>query len=200
MPRQMMRALAALLVALFAVCTPLQAADKSEQKKTPSNPIAIFETNMGKIEIELWPEVAPVTVANFIDYLRDGFYDNTIIHRVVQRGIGVVQGGGFDRELKRKPTSPPIKLEAKESNRKYTIAMARSAVQDSATSQFFINTRDNTQLDPGRPGGGYAVFGKVTKGAGVVDQIARMQTTNKGGAFATIPAVEVFIKRAYIKE
>lgn len=188
--------LASLVLSLFFGLAGAEDAAKKEMKAAAGTVVSL-ETNVGTIELELWPDVAPTTVENFLDYVRDGFYDGTIFHRVA-RNPAVIQGGGFARDLSKKSTRPPIKLEAVESNRKYTIAMARSPSPNSATAQFYINTQNNTFLDARQPGSGYAVFGKVIKGAGVVDQIARSEIRNKGGAFATIPAREIFIKKASV--
>ncbi len=194
MTRWLLAGLAVSLIVglVWAGDEPKKAAEK------PAGPIVVLETNVGTIELALWPDVAPATVENFLLYVRDGFYDGTIFHRVA-KNPPVIQGGGFARDLSKKSTRPPIKLEAVESNRKYTIAMARSQRPDSATAQFYINTQNNTFLDARQPGTGYAVFGKVIKGAGVVDQIARSETRNKGGAFGTIPVREVFIKTATVR-
>jgi len=134
----------------------------------------IITTNMGDIAIELYPEQAPITVANFIEYIESCFYDRTIIHRVVP-GF-VLQGGGFSTEMQRKETRAPITNEADNGllNERGTLSMARLPAVGSATSQFFINLVDNTVLDHGVRDFGYAVFARVTEGMDVIDQIAQV--------------------------
>ncbi len=144
-----------------------------------------LETNMGVIVIELYPDKAPKTVANFLEYVRSGFYNGTIFHRVVPSFV--VQGGGFDTNFRQKPTRGPVENEAGNglSNLRGTVAMARTAEVHSATSQFFINLKDNTFLDhrDTTPRGyGYCVFGKVVEGMDVVDAIAAIPT-GPGGPF-----------------
>lgn len=154
----------------------------------------ILETNMGKIELELNQELAPISVANFIQYVETGFYNNTIFHRVINNFM--VQGGGFDQYMRQKPTLGMIKNEAKNGlkNDRGTVAMARTSAVDSASSQFFINHKDNDFLNHGGRDYGYAVFGKVTKGMDVVDAIARIRT--KSG---DVPVNPVVLKKAYLK-
>lgn len=158
-----------------------------------------METNLGTIVLELWPAKAPKTVENFLQYAKDGHYDNTVFHRIVP-GF-VIQGGGYDLARNEKPTRPPIVLEAGETNAKYTIAMARTQDPNSASSQFFINLVDNSRsLDKGGASGphGYAVFGKVVKGQGIVEQIGRTETRNLGGAFNTYPVTEVKVTKVTV--
>ena len=133
-------------------------------------------TTLGTIVLELDGEKAPITVDNFLQYVDEGFYDGTIFHRVV--GNFVIQGGGFDEHLNRKTTRNPIQNEADNglSNKAYTIAMARTSDPHSATSQFFINLKDNQGLDKNADGDGYAVFGRVIEGADVVDAIGAVPT------------------------
>ena len=143
------------------------------------NPRVVFETNMGDIELELYPKKAPVSVANFLDYVNSGFYTNTIFHRVIAGFM--IQGGGFDTDLNRQSTNDPIVNEATNGlrNDRGTLAYARTNVINSATSQFFINLVDNDYLNYKNDtpqGYGYAVFGKVVKGMNVVDKIARVKT------------------------
>ena len=142
-----------------------------------------FTTNKGVIDIELDHEHAPKSSANFEQYVRDGFYDGTIFHRVI-KGF-MIQGGGFERGMKEKATRAPIENEAANGlkNNKYTIAMARTSAPHSASSQFFINVADNDFLNHTSPtpqGWGYAVFGKVVKGTEVVDAIKKVRTTRRG--------------------
>lgn len=159
-----------------------------------------MKTSKGDITIELFDEKAPITVKNFLSYVSDGFYDNLIFHRVISRFM--IQGGGLDSEMREKETKPPIKNEAAKElkNRKYTIAMARTGIIDSATSQFFINLVDNDNLDhknSTRGGFGYAVFGKVIEGLDVVDAIGRVKTGIKNG-FKDVPVEPVFIKKVTV--
>lgn len=150
---------------------------------TLKSPIKVtMETSMGDIVLELYPDKAPVSVQNFIDYVQADFYDNTIFHRVIEGFM--IQGGGFDKEGASKETRDPIENEADNGlkNERGTIAYARTNEVNSATSQFFINHRDNPNLDfrsPTPSGYGYAVFGKVVDGMDVVDKIASVPTTTK---------------------
>ena len=138
-------------------------------------------TNHGDIKVELFDEQAPITCDNFREYIKDGFYDDTIFHRVIPNFM--IQGGGFDADMSQKATRDPIKNEADNgvSNKRGTLAMARTSVVDSATAQFFINLRDNDFLDHGSRDFGYAVFGEVTDGMDVVDKIAGVATGNRAG-------------------
>ncbi len=140
-----------------------------EAKKKP---VVVMETSKGTIKIELDEEKAPATVANFLQYVDDGFYDGTVFHRVVPNFV--IQGGGFDEGGKRKSTRSPIKNEADNGlpNKRGTLSMARTRDINSATSQFFVNLVDNKALDHGTRDFGYAVFGRVTEGMDVVDAIA----------------------------
>ncbi len=164
------------------------------------NPVVLIKTNMGNIYVELYPNKAPKTVKNFLTYVKEGFYDGLIFHRVV-RGF-VIQGGGFDRNLKyRKPTHPPIENESDNglSNLRGTIAMARTSDPHSATTQFFINLVDNTYLDYGKnpQKWGYAVFGKVVKGMDVVDEIGNVPVMNVG-RMMNVPVRPVVIEKIQI--
>jgi peptidyl-prolyl cis-trans isomerase A (cyclophilin A) len=154
-----------------------------------------LETNIGVISIELYPKQAPVSVNNFLAYVEQGFYSGTIFHRTIPGFM--IQGGGFNEQLERKPTHPPVKNESMQTpaNSRGTIAFARTSVPDSATSQFFINVADNMNLNyqPGRPG--YAVFGKVVAGMDIVDQIAQAPTQRRN-YFANLPVQTVVIKSA----
>lgn len=140
-----------------------------------------MQTTLGKITLELDAAKAPKSVENFLQYARSGQYDGTIFHRVIDGFM--IQGGGFTKEMNEKPTKAPIANEAKNGlkNLRGSIAMARRADPHSATAQFFINHRDNPNLDyPAHDGWGYAVFGKVTEGMDVVDKIAKVKTGNRG--------------------
>ena len=151
-----------------------------------------IKTNHGDISVELFDEKAPISCENFRQYIRDGHFAGTIFHRVIPNFM--IQGGGMDASMTQKPTRDPIKNEADngESNARGTLAMARTMVVDSATSQFFINLRDNDFLDHGTRDFGYAVFGKVSDGMAVVDKIAAVPTSNQGGhQDVPVEAVEI---------
>ena len=163
---------------------------------------AAIETSMGTISLELDETNAPITVKNFIDYAKAGHYDGTIFHRVIDGFM--IQGGGFDRSMNQKSTNAPIKNEAANGlkNSRGTIAMARTMIVDSATSQFFINLVDNDFLnwkgnDPSQFG--YAVFGKVTDGMNVVDAIAKVKT-GFFGPHQNVPEESVIIKKVHVGE
>ena len=161
-----------------------------------------LQTSQGDIVLELYPDKAPATVANFLQYVKDGHYDGTIFHRVINGFM--IQGGGFDAQMNQKTTRAPIKNEADNglTNDAYTIAMARTAVPDSATSQFFINVADNKNLNHSgkNPAGwGYAVFGKVVQGKDVVDKIKAVATTTKG-FHGDVPVEPVAIMKATVVE
>lgn len=141
-----------------------------------------LSTNLGNIVLELDADKAPITVKNFLSYAKSGYYNDTVFHRVIDGFM--IQGGGFEASMKQKPTESPIKNEANNGlkNNKYTIAMARTSIPDSATSQFFINASNNDFLNfPGQDGWGYCVFGKVTDGIDVVDKIQKVATGNSCG-------------------
>ena len=155
----------------------------------------LMSTSEGDIKIELFEKEAPISCKNFLDYVNAGFYDGTIFHRVI-KGF-MIQGGGFTGDMKQKKTKSPIKNEGGNGvqNQKYTLAMARTSVPDSATSQFFINTNDNGFLDrdQAQDGVGYAVFGKVVEGEGVVDKIEAVKTGIASG-MQDVPVSTVEIK------
>ncbi len=166
------------------------------------NPQVIIETSMGNITIELFKEKAPITVKNFLNYVKDGFYDGLIFHRVIKDFM--IQGGGMSESLEQKKPKFAIKNEATNGlqNKRGTLAMARTAVVDSATSQFFINTVDNAFLDhqgkqPDRFG--YCVFGQVVEGMEAVDAIRVVKTGHKNG-HSDVPVEPVFIKSARLVE
>ena len=155
-------------------------------------------TNMGNITLELDAEKAPKTVANFVDYVNKGHFTNTIFHRVIKDFM--VQGGGFEPGMKQKATDATVENEGKNGlkNDKYTVAMARTSAPHSASAQFFINTKDNAFLNyPGQDGWGYAVFGKVTEGQDIVDQINTVKTT-RSGMHSDVPVDPVVIEKAEI--
>ncbi|HWP93721.1 MAG TPA: peptidylprolyl isomerase [Thermodesulfobacteriota bacterium] len=156
-------------------------------------------TSLGDIKIELYPDKAPITVENFLSYAKDGFYNGTIFHRVIPGFM--IQGGGFTPNMEQKPTKSPIKNEADNGlkNEPGTIAMARTSVVDSATSQFFINQVDNQFLNHGSRDFGYAVFGKVVEGMDVVNKIAQVKT-GRVGPFQDVPLEPVVIESVKIVE
>jgi peptidyl-prolyl cis-trans isomerase A (cyclophilin A) len=152
-----------------------------------------FETTLGDFTIEFFEKEAPASVANFTRYIDDGFFDGTIFHRIVP-GF-VIQGGGFTEDMTQKKTQPPIKNEADNGlkNKRGTLSMARTNDINSATSQFFVNLKDNDFLDHSRGNFGYAVFAKVTEGMDVVDKIAAVETARKRG-FDDVPLEAVTMK------
>ncbi|HEX7718667.1 MAG TPA: peptidylprolyl isomerase [Woeseiaceae bacterium] len=156
-----------------------------------------IETSHGDIVVELFEESAPVSCANFRQYAEDGFFDDTVFHRVIPDFM--IQGGGMSADLSRKETRAPIKNEAKngEKNVRGTLAMARTSEVNSATSQFFVNLKDNTFLDHSSRDFGYAVFGRVTDGMDVVDAIAKVRTGRKSG-HDDVPVEPVTIKKVRI--
>jgi len=162
------------------------------------HPIVVLDTSKGPITLELYPDKAPITVENFLKYVDDGFYDNLIFHRVIPGFM--IQGGGMTDQMqeKEKGQRAPIKNESDNglSNKRGTIAMARKNDPNSATCQFYINHRDNPDLDyPNR--GGYTVFGKVTQGMDVVDAIAEVRTVNRPDH---VPVTPIYIKSAKRKD
>jgi len=157
-----------------------------------------LHTNHGVIGLELEADRAPETVANFVGYVKDGFFSNTVFHRVIDGFM--IQGGGFEPGMKQKPTGSPVRNEAenKLKNDRYTIAMARTSDPHSATAQFFINVSDNDFLNHSSPtpqGWGYCVFGRVVEGTEVVDRIGKVKTGNKG-MHQDVPLEDVVIERA----
>jgi peptidyl-prolyl cis-trans isomerase A (cyclophilin A) len=189
---EIFRLLAAAGVAL------LFAAGAAAQDKAAA-PRVLLATSLGDITIQLDAEKAPKTVANFLDYVKSGHYDGTVFHRVI--GGFMIQGGGFTPDMVQKPTRAPIPLESRNGlkNERGTVAMARTSVPDSATSQFFINVVDNAMLDQAnaRDGQGYAVFGRVVAGMDVVDRIRAVETTS-AGPHQNVPAKPVLIRSATI--
>src|SRR5688572_12149979 len=157
-----------------------------------------LHTNFGTITLDLDAKRAPDTVANFLEYVRSGFFDNTVFHRVIDGFM--IQGGGFEPGMKQKPVKEPIKNEADNGlkNEAYTVAMARTSDPNSATAQFFINVSDNTFLNhtaPTAQGWGYAVFGRVVEGNDVVDRIRKVRTGTRG-MHQDVPLDDVIIERA----
>ncbi len=163
---------------------------------------AVLNTNMGVIEIELNEEKAPISAKNFAEYVNAGHYNGTIFHRVINDFM--IQGGGFDKNMQQKPTNDEIKNEANNGlkNDKYTVAMARTMAPHSASSQFFINVKDNDFLNfksEDTYGWGYAVFGKVVSGTDVIDKIKQVKTKSQAG-HDDVPAEAVVIETAVMKE
>lgn len=187
-----------MIIRFFTISLILMLTSSPSAFSQEGNPVVEMKTSTGIIKIELYPDKAPITVENFLSYVNEGFYDGLIFHRVIKDFM--IQAGGHKPDLSRKQTHPPIKNEADNglSNKRGTIAMARTAVVDSATSQFFINHRDNTSLDHKGPGPqfGYCVFGKVIEGMDVVDAIANVKTGSKG-MYNDVPVEPVIIE--YVK-
>ena len=181
-------ALASIALAAIVSVAPAQAQDAAAPKVK-------LATSMGDIVVQLDPAKAPKTVDNFLSYVKDKHYDGTVFHRVINGFM--IQGGGFTPDMQQKPTKPPIALEANNGlkNDNYTIAMARTGNPDSATSQFFINVKDNAMLNATSEGNGYAVFGKVIAGTDVVDKIKGVATSNKG-PHQNVPTTPVTITSA----
>lgn len=154
-----------------------------------------FETSHGDITLELYPDEAPITVASFLQYVDDGYFDGTVFHRVIPNFV--IQGGGFTMEMEQKETREKIKNEADNglNNERGTLSMARTSAVDSATSQFFINLRANTSLDHSESSFGYAVFAKVAEGMDVVDEIAKTETTTVGH-YQDVPIEPIVINKA----
>jgi len=172
----------------------------SASGKTQKNPVVLMKTSMGNVKIELFTKEAPITVQNFLIYVKDGFYRDTIFHRVIPGFM--IQGGGFNAEMKIKQAGRPIKNESSNGlkNDRGTVAMARTANPDSATSQFFINVANNDGLNRPLPDGyGYAVFGRVIEGMDVVNRITAVKTGIRLG-FQDVPQTPVVIKSIDIVE
>jgi peptidyl-prolyl cis-trans isomerase A (cyclophilin A) len=168
-----------------------------------AGPKVEFKTTMGNFVVELDDVKAPKTTANFLNYVKSGFYNGTIFHRVIDGFM--IQGGGFTADLNQKPTDAPVASEAQNGlkNNRYTIAMARTSDPDSATSQFFINVNDNAALDyPNAMGNGYTVFGKVISGTQTIDAIRKIPTmvapAPRMGRMADVPSKTVTIESATI--
>ena len=185
---------------------PAPVTDKPKPPTDEDKPQVVFETSKGEIVLELDGKAAPVTVKNFLSYVNDGFYDNTIFHRVIPNFM--IQGGGFTPEMVQKKAKKPIINESSNGlkNNRGTICMARSPNPNSATCQFFINHKNNNSLNY-PAGGGYTVFGKVVQGMDVVDAIAKVPTTRKIGTnvngkkqpYGDVPAEPVIVKTIRIK-
>lgn len=177
------------LAAVLGLCLSLTA--------HAANPMVEMKTNLGSMTLELYADKAPKSVANFLSYVKSGFYQGTIFHRVIDNFM--IQGGGFDANLREKETAAPIQNEANNGlkNDIYTLAMARTSDPHSATAQFFVNVKDNDFLNHSAPnlrGWGYAVFGKVVKGQDVVMKIAKARTGAKGPFPSDVPQQTVVIE------
>jgi cyclophilin family peptidyl-prolyl cis-trans isomerase len=188
------------IVLLAALMAPADAQGGGAAPAPAKAPRVTLETSKGKIVIELYPDKAPVTVANFLEYARAGFYDGTIFHRVIPDFM--IQGGGFTADMGQKGTRGGIKNEADNGlrNTRGSLAMARTNDPHSASAQWFINLKNNGFLDKSQAqdGWGYAVFGKVVEGMDVVDEIARVATTSKGG-HQNVPREAVVITKATVE-
>jgi peptidyl-prolyl cis-trans isomerase B (cyclophilin B) len=174
----------------------------TENKMPETQPRVKFQTTAGDFIIELNPEKAPITVKNFLTYVNDGFYNGTVFHRIIPGFMA--QGGGFDTSFKQKPTHDTIKIEADNGlkNDRGTVAMARTGIPDSASSQFFINYKDNDFLNYSSPttqGWGYTVFGKVVEGMDVFDAMEKAPTSNRGG-HQDVPKTDIVIEKAEVVE
>jgi peptidyl-prolyl cis-trans isomerase B (cyclophilin B) len=188
----------AAVVLVLAIVGSGSASAQTPQAKT--NPRVALDTSKGKIVLELYPDKAPATVKNFLDYVQAHQYDGVIFHRVIPDFM--IQGGGFTADMKQKPTQAPIKNEADNGlrNERGTIAMARTGDPHSASAQWFINVADNRALDhtgKTQAGWGYAVFGKVVEGMDVVNSIAGVRTTTKG-MYGDVPVEAIVIKKATV--
>src|SRR6476646_10290519 len=188
----------ACLACLLAIVGSASGAEPVKAPAAPSHPHVLFETSKGNFTIELYPDKAPKSVENFLQYVKSGFFDGTIFHRVIPDFM--IQGGGFTADMTQKPTKPPIPNEADNRvlNERGTLAMARTGDPNSATAQFFINLKNNGFLNfTGKTasGWGYTVFGKVVEGMDTVDAIAAVPTTRKG-MYENVPVEAVVIKKA----
>ena len=159
----------------------------------------LFKTNLGSFKIELDEKNAPITTKNFLDYVNSGFFNGTIFHRVINGFM--IQGGGFTPDMKQKDTKPPIVNESNNGlkNDAYTVAMARTSIPDSATSQFFINVTNNDFLNyPAQDGFGYCVFGKVTEGMDTIDKIQNIATGNHPNGHQDVPIEAIIIEEVSV--
>jgi peptidyl-prolyl cis-trans isomerase A (cyclophilin A) len=191
----------ALVLALAQAPAAQTPAPETPKEAPPEGPVVALDitqagASLGTVTIVLLPDEAPISVANFLEYLRSGHYDGTIFHRLIPDFMA--QGGGFTPEMEERPTRPPIRNEARSGprNSRGTVAMARTSSPNSATAQFFINVKDNHSLDFGIRGAGYAVFGRVIDGMEVVDGFMSTPTTRRGDHKDT-PMRPVIIQRAY---
>ncbi|MFL6290791.1 MAG: peptidylprolyl isomerase [Thermoanaerobaculia bacterium] len=188
------------LVASIAAVLALGTVSLPAQTPAPAakpNPRVALETSKGRIVVEVFPAKAPITVANFLQYVKAGFYDGVIFHRVIPDFM--IQTGGFTSDMKQKPTRGQIKNESTNGlrNERGTLSMARLSEPHTASSQFFINLKDNSGLDHSPRGWGYTVFGQVVEGMDVVDAIAAVRTGTKKG-YDDVPVAPVTIKKASV--
>ncbi|MBM3318926.1 MAG: peptidyl-prolyl cis-trans isomerase [Candidatus Eisenbacteria bacterium] len=198
----MRRLLLGVILAALSAGGGAMAETGGQAAKADDHPMVALETSMGRIVLRLYPEKAPLTVANFLEYVEADFFNGTIFHRVVPNFV--IQGGGFTETMSRKETRPPIRNEAARGlkNKQYTISMARTGDPHSATSQFFISLRDNTESldphpeDPSRQWG-YCAFGEVVEGQAVVDAVGKVKTETRAG-MKDVPAVPVLINTAKV--
>ncbi len=184
------------LIIAFAWLFPVS----SYAQEAVSNPVVILETSKGNISVELYPDKSPITVANFLGYVRSGFYNGTIFHRVIRRFA--VQGGGFTADMVEKENGEPIINEArtsKLSNERWTIAMGRTNEPDSARSQFYFNMGMNLSLDARMGKAGYAVFGKVIEGQNVLRDIS-VSRTHSVGHFDDVPVEPILLINAHVDQ
>ena len=192
----MIAAAALLCLAQAAAASP---APTPAPRPSPTGPVVVLETSLGRIRIGLYDEQSPISANNFVKYARKGHFNGTIFHRVMPNFM--IQGGGMAADMTEKPTDPPIRNEARTNNLRNsrgTVAMARTNDANSATAQFFINLKDNAFLDYGIKGAGYAVFGEVLEGMEVVDKIATVATTTKGG-HENVPVTPIVITSAKVE-
>ena len=185
----------ALHLFFISVCIVLVNPARAEQ----SGPVVALQTSMGTLRIKLYAEAAPQTVKNFLAYVNAEFYDDTIFHRVIE--TFVVQGGGFTPELRLKPTGKPVRIETRNGlqNVRGTVAMARQGSKDTATSQFFINLKNNANLNRGVRSFGYTVFARVIEGMEIVDRISRVQTSRRGH-MENVPILPVVLERVRLEQ
>lgn len=192
--------LAGVSLALFLLQAPVPPAPAvtTPSRPGPDGPVVVLETSMGTIRIGLHQGKAPISTANFLQYVKARHYDGTIFHRVIPTFM--VQGGGMNPDMTEKPSKPPIKNESRNGlrNARGTVAMARTNDPDSATAQFFINVKENHALDFGMRGAGYAVFGEVIEGMDVVDKIRAVRTASRGG-HDDVPVTPVILKTARVE-
>jgi cyclophilin family peptidyl-prolyl cis-trans isomerase len=186
------------LVSLVAAALPFAAAAQPKSACAPKNGVVKVKltTSMGPITLALDNAKAPISTANFVKYIEAGFYTGTLFHRVIDNFM--IQGGGFTKDMVQKPTDVPIKNEGANglTNDNYTIAMARTNAPDTATSQFFINVKNNDMLNAAAPKPGYAVFGKVIEGTETVDKIKKVPTGNHPSGHQNVPTTPVVIEKA----
>lgn len=195
--------LSLVIVAALAAQSPTPSGPSPSSPSTPApakamNPVVTIKTNMGSIDVELYPDKAPKTVENFLGYVKAGYYDGTVFHRVIAGFM--IQGGGFDKAMEKKATRPPVVNEGGNGlkNDIGTIAMARTSDPDSATSQFYINVANNAALNRTEGSAGYCVFGKVTSGLDVVKKIEVVKTSVQNG-MKDVPVTQVVIESVKLK-